>query len=134
MSVKTEALAAATIEVSRRREPDHRHIAAGAIGMKRRSGGDERWYSADLQWAVLSRRSDPRSGETVTPVDQCQPLRAFARPVSGAADFKVTEHAAPHFRTPAGASQAVAGPRISPKISLHPGPVVTSCRETHLRW
>ena len=65
----------------------------------------ERWYSADLQMAVLTRRSDPRSGETVTRltnVSRSEPSPALFQVPP---DFKVTEHAAPHFRTPAGATR-----------------------------
>ena len=51
----------------------------------------ERWYSAELQTVVLSRRSDPRNGETVTKlanVSRAEPSRTlFEVP----ADFKITE-------------------------------------------
>ena len=51
----------------------------------------ERWNSAELQTVVLSRRSDPRNGETVTKlanVSRAEPSRTlFEVP----ADFKVTE-------------------------------------------
>ena len=51
----------------------------------------ETWYSADLQTVVLSRRTDPRTGETVTRltnVSSAEPAHSlFAVP----ADFKVSE-------------------------------------------
>jgi hypothetical protein len=57
----------------------------------------EHWYSAELQTMVLSRRSDPRMGETVTKlanVSRGEPSRIlFEAP----ADYKVTESAG---RTP----------------------------------
>jgi hypothetical protein len=65
----------------------------------------ERWYSADLQMAVLTKRSDPRSGETVTRltnVSRSEPSPAlFQVP----ADFKVTEQAARRFHSPGGAAR-----------------------------
>jgi hypothetical protein len=51
----------------------------------------ETWYSPDLQTMVLSRRSDPRSGETVTRVtnvNRGEPAHTLFEPP---ADYKVTE-------------------------------------------
>jgi hypothetical protein len=51
----------------------------------------ETWYSQDLQAVVLARRSDPRSGETVTRlanISRSEPARALFE-IPG--DFKVTE-------------------------------------------
>jgi hypothetical protein len=106
-SVKTEALGAATIEgLQAQGTRTTVTIAAGAIGNEAPiQVVTERWYSADLQMAVLTRRSDPRSGETVTRltnVSRSEPSPALFQVPS---DFKVTEHAAPHFRTPAGAAR-----------------------------
>jgi hypothetical protein len=106
-SVKTEALGAATIEgLQAQGTRTTVTIAAGAIGNEAPiQVVTERWYSADLQMAVLTRRSDPRSGETVTRltnVSRSEPSPALFQVPP---DFKVTEHAAPHFRTPAGATR-----------------------------
>jgi len=64
----------------------------------------ERWYSADLQMAVLTKRSDPRSGEIITRltnVTRSEPSPAlFQVP----ADFKVTDRAAQRFGARSGAS------------------------------
>ena len=51
----------------------------------------ETWYSQDLQAVVLAKRSDPRSGETVTRlanISRSEPARALFE-IPG--DFKVTE-------------------------------------------
>ena len=55
----------------------------------------ETWYSPDLQMVVLSKRSDPRKGETVTRlsnVSRSEPPHTF---FEVPADFKVTEQARP---------------------------------------
>jgi hypothetical protein len=55
----------------------------------------ERWYSPDLQMVVLSRRSDPRSGETVmqmTNIIRAEPPSTLFVP---SADFQTAE---PQFR------------------------------------
>ena len=79
-------------------------IPAGAIGNEAPiQVVTERWYSPDLKMAILVKRSDPRSGETVTRltnVSRAEPAPAlFQVP----ADYKVTESAAPRFRPPSGA-------------------------------
>jgi hypothetical protein len=105
-SVKTDALGAATIEgLAAQGTRTTVTIVAGAIGNEAPiQTVTERWYSADLQMAVLTRRNDPRSGETVTRltnVSRSEPSPALFQVPS---DFKVTEHATPHFRPPAGAA------------------------------
>ena len=54
----------------------------------------ESWYSSDLQTMVLSKRSDPRNGETVTRlanISRTEPAHTlFELP----ADYKVSESAA----------------------------------------
>jgi hypothetical protein len=51
----------------------------------------ESWFSADLQTIVLSRRSDPRSGETVmryTNISRTEPAHSlFEVP----ADYRITD-------------------------------------------
>ena len=59
----------------------------------------ERWYSPELQAVVLRKRSDPRSGDTVTRytnISRVEPPRTlFEVP----ADFKINETShAPHPR------------------------------------
>jgi len=52
---------------------------------------NETWFSPDLQTMVLSKRSDPRSGDTVTRmlnVSRNEPARALFEPP---ADYKVTD-------------------------------------------
>src|ERR1035441_4467812 len=67
-------------------------IGAGQLGNEQPIQiGTETWYSADLQMAILSRRTDPRSGETVTRyanISRAEPPHAlFEVP----ADYKVTD-------------------------------------------
>ena len=106
-SVKTEALGAAAIEgLPAQGTRTTVTIAAGAIGNEAPiQMVTERWYSADLQMAVLTKRSDPRSGETVTRltnVGRSEPAPALFQVPP---DFKLTEHAAPRFRPQAGAAR-----------------------------
>jgi hypothetical protein len=52
---------------------------------------NETWYSPDLQTMVLSKRSDPRSGETVTRmtnISRSEPAHLLFEPP---ADYKMTE-------------------------------------------
>lgn len=50
-----------------------RTIPAGAIGNQNPIViTTERWYSSDLQMVVLSKRSDPRTGETITQLTNIQ--------------------------------------------------------------
>src|SRR5271168_3973367 len=73
-----------------------RTIPAGQIGnAKPIVIVTERWYSADLQMVVMTKRSDPRSGETVFQ------MTSITR----------TEPAATQFQVPADYSVSKAGPR-----------------------
>lgn len=65
--VKSESLGKQTIEgVAAEGTRSTATIAAGAIGNEMPiSSVTERWYSAELQTVVMSKRSDPRFGETV---------------------------------------------------------------------
>src|ERR1017187_3083510 len=67
-SLKTESLGHQTIEgVQTEGTRTTVTIAAGQLGNEQPIQiVTETWYSADLQMAILSRRTDPRSGETVT--------------------------------------------------------------------
>jgi hypothetical protein len=56
---------------------------------------NETWYSPDLQTVVLSKRTDPRSGETVfrmTNVSRTEPARSLFEPP---ADFSVSQASRP---------------------------------------
>ena len=105
-SVKTEALGAATIEgLQAQGTRTTVTIAAGAIGNEAPiQVVTERWYSADLQMAVLTKRSDPRSGETVTRLTNVTRSEPAPPVLQVPPDYKVTERTAPRFRPPSGAA------------------------------
>ena len=67
-NIKTESLGTQTIEgVAAQGTRTTMTIPAGQIGNDQPIQiVTERWYSADLQTTVLTKRSDPRTGETVT--------------------------------------------------------------------
>ncbi len=104
--VKVEPLGAATIEGLRTEGTrTTATIPAGAIGnVAPIQVVTERWYSADLQMPVVTRRSDPRSGETVTRlvhVTRSEPSPALLQVPP---DFKLTERPAPPFHPPVDAA------------------------------
>ena len=92
-NIKTEALGRQVIEgVQADGTRTTMTIAAGEIGNEQPIQiVSETWYSPDLQMVVLSKRSDPRSGETVvrmTNISRAEPPRTmFDVP----ADYKVTD-------------------------------------------
>jgi len=94
-NVKTESLGRQTIEgVVAEGTRTTMSIPAGQIGNEQPIQViSESWYSPDLQTVILRKRSDPRSGETVTRymnVSRAEPPRIlFEVP----ADFKVAENA-----------------------------------------
>ena len=106
-SVKTEALGTMTIDglpVQGTRTTIT--IPAGAIGNEAPiQGVTERWYSADLQMAVLTKRSDPRSGETVTRLTNVNRSEPSPTLFQVPPDYKVIERPAVRFRSPAGAAE-----------------------------
>jgi hypothetical protein len=78
-------------------------IAAGQLGNERPIQiVTERWYSPDLQTVVLSKLTDPRSGETVSKLSNISrnepPSSLFEPP----ADYKVSD-AGNRFGRPAAA-------------------------------
>jgi len=105
-SVKTEALGAATIEgLPAQGTRITVTIAAGAIGNEAPiQVVTERWYSSDLQMAILVKRSDPRSGETVTRLTNVTRAEPSSALFQVPPEYKVAEHAAPLFRPPADAA------------------------------
>ena len=79
---KVEKLASQTIEgVLAEGQKITHTIPAGAIGNEQPIDiVDERWYSPDLQTVVMTRHSDPRSGETVfrlTNINRSEPSRTL---------------------------------------------------------
>jgi len=106
-SVNTEALGSTTIEgLAVQGTRTTVNIAAGAIGNEAPiQAVTERWYSADLQMAVLVKRSDPRSGESVTRLTNV--IRSEPAPslFQVPPDFKLKERTGPHFSAPAGAAR-----------------------------
>jgi hypothetical protein len=81
-------------------------IAAGAVGNAAPiQVVTERWYSADLEMPVLTRCSDPRTGETVTRlvhVSRSEPAPALFHVPP---DFKLIELPASRFHSPAEAAE-----------------------------
>lgn len=75
-------------------------IPAGEIGNERPIDiVTERWYSKELQTTVMSRRSDPRTGETIfrlTNINRSEPAGSLFE-VPG--DYKVTEAGGAYIRT-----------------------------------
>jgi len=86
--VKHESLGAKTIDgVSAEGKRETRTIAAGAIGNERPIEiTSETWYSPDLHTVVLSKRNDPRMGETVfrlTDISRAEPDASLFQPPPG---------------------------------------------------
>jgi hypothetical protein len=68
-----------------------RTIPAGAIGNQKPIVITvERWYSEDLQTPVMTKRSDPRTGETVTQLTNVQRQEPAASLFQVPADYTVT--------------------------------------------
>lgn len=66
----------------------------------------ERWYAPDLQLTVLSKRSDPRTGEIVSQLTNVSRAEPPATLFEVPADFQVTPQArGPRFRGRVGATQ-----------------------------
>lgn len=87
--VKHESLGTQTIEgVSAEGKRETRTIPAGAIGNERPIEiSSETWYSPDLHTVVLSKRNDPRMGETVyrlTEIKRGEPDASLFQPPPGA--------------------------------------------------
>jgi len=95
--VKTESLGKQTFEgVEAEGTRSTVTMAAGSIGNEMPiSSVTERWYSAELQTVVMSKRSDPRFGETVYRLTNIQrgeqPASLFEVP----SDYTVTENELP---------------------------------------
>jgi hypothetical protein len=100
-SQKTESLGHQTIEgVQTEGIRTTTTIPAGQLGNEQPIQiVTETWYSADLQMVILFKRTDPRSGETVTRyanISRTEPPHAlFEVP----ADYKVTDSAGRGART-----------------------------------
>ena len=105
-TVKTEPLGAAMIEgLQAQGTRTTLTLAAGAVGNREPlQVVTERWYSADLQMPILTRRSDPRSGETVTRlihVSRSEPSPALLQVPP---DYKLIESPASGIPPTAGAT------------------------------
>jgi hypothetical protein len=100
-NVKREDLGTQTIEgVEATGTRNTMTIPAGQIGNERPiEVVSERWYSKELQTTVMSRRSDPRSGETIfrlTNINRSEPVGSLFE-VPG--DYKVSEVSGTFMRT-----------------------------------
>ena len=95
--VKTESLGKQTIEgVEAEGTRSTATIAAGSIGNELPiSSVTERWYSAVLQTVVMSKRSDPRFGETVYRLTNIQRGEQAASLFEVPSDYTVTENELP---------------------------------------
>jgi hypothetical protein len=113
--VKTESLGTQTIEgVSAEGKRVTRTIAAGQIGNERPiETTSEVWFSPDLQMTILSKRSDPRFGDTVYQLT----------------DIKRGEPDPSLFEVPAGyrtVIEEMQGPSLPPLPPVPPMPPVPS--------
>jgi hypothetical protein len=69
-----------------------RTIPAGAIGNQKPIViVTERWYSSDLQTVVMTKRSDPRTGDTVFTLTNIQRVEPDASLFQVPADFTITQ-------------------------------------------
>jgi len=95
--VKTESLGKQTIEgVEAEGTRSTATIAAGSIGNERPIASvTERWYSAELQTVVMSKRSDPRFGETVYRLTNIQRGEQAASLFEVPSDYTVNENELP---------------------------------------
>jgi hypothetical protein len=95
--VKSESLGKQTIEgVEAEGTRSTVTIPAGAIGNELpMSTVSERWYSAELQAVVMSKRSDPRFGETVYRLTNIQRSEPPATLFEVPPDYTVTENELP---------------------------------------
>jgi len=95
--VKTEPLGKQTIEgVEAEGTRTTMTIPAGAIGNELpMSTVSERWYSSELQTVVMSKRSDPRFGETVYRLTNIQRSEPAANLFEVPSDYTVTESEGP---------------------------------------
>jgi hypothetical protein len=66
---------------------------------------NERWYSPDLQMVVLTKHSDPRSGETVTRLSNINRAEPSAALFQVPSDFKVSQVSRPMHAQPPAAQQ-----------------------------
>ena len=87
-------------------------IPAGQIGNEQPlQVVTETWYSPELQTVVLRKRSDPRSGDTVTRymnVSRTEPPRTMFEPP---ADFKISETGHPQWQRQQNSERKAIGSR-----------------------
>lgn len=103
-NVKTESLGRQTMEgVTVDGTRTTLTIPAGQMGNEQPiQVVNERWYSSELQTVILSKRTDPRNGETVTRVMNVSRSEPSPTMFQVPADYKVTETTR---QRPAGASK-----------------------------
>lgn len=96
-NVKTESLGRQTVEgVVADGTRTTLTIPAGQVGNEQPIQiVTERWYSPDLQTVILSKRSDPRSGETVTRFANINRSEPSSTLFQVPADYKVSDEARP---------------------------------------
>ncbi|HEV2448546.1 MAG TPA: hypothetical protein VGS58_21585 [Candidatus Sulfopaludibacter sp.] len=96
-NVKTESLGKQTIEgVVADGTRTTLTIPAGQMGNEQPiQVVNERWYSADLQTVVMSKHSDPRTGETVTRLANVNRSEPSPTLFQVPADYKVSEDTRP---------------------------------------
>ena len=104
-NVKTESLGRQTIEgVLADGTRTTLTIPAGQMGNEQPiQVVTERWFSPDLQTVVLSKRSDPRTGETVTRLSNINRSEPSSTLFQVPADYKVTDENP--GRTPGGSKR-----------------------------
>jgi len=97
--VKTESLGKQTIEgIEVEGTRSTMTMPAGSIGNEMPiSSITERWYSQELQTVVMSRRSDPRFGETVYRLTNVQRAEQPASLFEVPADYTVAENELPQM-------------------------------------
>ena len=104
-NVKTESLGKQTIEgVQADGTRTTMTIPAGQMGNEQPIViVTETWYSADLQAMVMTKHSDPRTGETVTKMANVSRSEPSKMLFEAPADYKVTEseHVGPRPHAPA---------------------------------
>jgi len=106
-NMKTESLGTQTIEgLQAQGTRTTFTIAANAMGNEAPIQiVSERWYSADLQMVVLSKRSDPRTGETVTRLTNINRSEPSAALFQIPADYKVSQGLRPNRQQPPASTQ-----------------------------
>jgi|SRR5271168_4971768 len=127
-NVTAEELGAQVISGVSAQGTRHTHtIAAGQMGNEKPiTSTSEQWYSADLQIMVMSKRSDPRSGDSTYTLTNVQRQEPAASLFTVPADYTVKQgsghrggkhnfrRGGPHTAAPDGAPDAAPAPPPAP--------------------